>query len=388
MTPRRERDAGGRPQRAHGWGAGAWHEGARPPWWPDDEPFPPHDWRRRRHRVMRGFAVFAIVAFVTFALAVAFVVALLVQAITAISGAPPPGVAIAVAALLVLAAIARGAGGARRVAALSGDLVDAAEQVERGDYSVRVVPRGPRTVRRLAAAFNAMSARLERSEEERRRLLADVTHELRTPLTVVQGDVEALIDGVHPADDAHLRAILDETKVLSRLIDDLRTVSVAEAGALPLHREPTDVAGLVHEVAASFAAPAESAGVRVSVEADAAGTATIDPLRVREILSNVIANALRYTPRDGVVEIRASGDALGVSVAVRDSGPGIPAEVLPHVFERFTRSPDSPGAGLGLAIARSLVTAHGGTIDASSEPGRGATIRFRLPREEAAPSEA
>lgn len=329
---------------------------------------------------MRRFAVFAVMAFLVFASVFALLVALLVQAVTAIAGGPPPGVIVALAVLFVLFALTSGARGARRVATVVGDLVDAAERVEQGDYSVRVTPRGPRTVRQLGGAFNAMSARLERSEEERRRLLADVTHELRTPLTVVQGEVEALIDGVHPADEAHLRAILDETKVLSRLVDDLRTVSVAEAGALALHREPTDVGALVRDTTASFGAAAATAGVHLGADADTAGLATVDPVRVREVLSNVIANALRYTPRDGLIDVRATGDADAVAVAVSDSGPGIAPDVLPHVFDRFTRSPESPGAGLGLAIAKSLVTAHGGTIGATSALGQGTTIRFTLPR--------
>lgn len=377
---RRDWTARGRGRPGRGWGAGPWRGGRRPPWWPENEPFPPNDWHRGRHHFMRRFAVFAVLAFLVFASVFALLVALLVQAVTAIAGGPPPGVIVALAVLFVLFALTSGARGARRVATVVGDLVDAAERVEHGDYSVRVTPRGPRTVRQLGGAFNAMSARLERSEEERRRLLADVTHELRTPLTVVQGEVEALIDGVHPADEAHLRAILDETKVLSRLVDDLRTVSVAEAGALALHREPTDVGALVRDTTASFGAAAATAGVHLRAEADTAGLATVDPVRVREVLSNVIANALRYTPRDGLIDVRATGDADAVAVAVSDSGPGIAPDVLPHVFDRFTRSPESPGAGLGLAIAKSLVTAHGGTIGATSALGRGTTIRFTLPR--------
>ncbi|HZP96668.1 MAG TPA: HAMP domain-containing sensor histidine kinase [Candidatus Limnocylindria bacterium] len=361
-------------------GRGGWDRTARPPWWPESEPFPPARWRHGRARFRRRFAVFALVAFLVAALVMALLVATLVQAFAAVFGGPPHPVVIALAALFVLFALTAGTRSARRIAGPLGDLVDAAERIESGDYSVRVRVRGPRSLRAFASAFNSMSARLERSETERRRLLADVTHELRTPLTVMQGNIEALIDGVHPADAARFEALLEETRVLSRLIDDLRTVSLAEAGALALHREATDLGALVRDTAASFEAQATSAGVRLQVETDAAGSASVDPIRVREMLTNVVANALRYTPPDGTISLRATGDAANVTVSVKDTGPGIAADVLPHVFERFTRSAESPGAGLGLAIAKSLVTAHGGTIEATSASGKGTEIVFTLPR--------
>ncbi len=328
---------------------------------------------------MRRFGAMAVAAFLMFAIFLAFVIAIFVQTFTAVVGSPPPALLVFFGVVFLFFSLTAGARSARGLARPVGDLIDAAERIERGDYSTRVTPHGPRTVRSLAGAFNAMSARLERSEAERRRLLADVTHELRTPLTVLQGNIEALIDGVRPADAPHLEALLEETRVLSRLVDDLRTVSLAEAGALALHREPTDVDSLVRDTVASFEAGAANAGVRLGITTDA-GTAAIDPLRVREILTNVVSNALRYTPRDGSIDVRADGDASSVTVRVKDTGPGIAADVLPRMFQRFTRSPESPGAGLGLAIAKSLVTAHGGTIDATSAPGDGTEIRFTLPR--------
>ncbi len=207
-----------------------------------------------------------------------------------------------------------------------------------------------------------------------------MTHELRTPLTVIQGNIEAIIDEVHPPDAEHLRAILNETQVLSRLIDDLRTVSIADAGALTLHREDTDIGRLTRDTAASFDSQATAAGVAIRGDADGAGSAAVDPIRLREVLNNVIANALRYTPSGGSVDVSARGEDGRVAIAVRDSGAGIAPDVLPHVFERFTHAADSPGAGLGLAIAKSLVAAHGGTIEARSTLGQGTEIRFTLPR--------
>jgi two-component system OmpR family sensor kinase/two-component system sensor histidine kinase BaeS len=225
-----------------------------------------------------------------------------------------------------------------------------------------------------------MSARLESSEKQRQQLLADVTHELRTPLTVVQGNLEALLDGVYPADAEHLAPILDETRVLSRLVDDLRTLSMAEAGALALHREPTDIAELVADSVASLRTQADSAGIALITDAAAAlPQSDIDPVRLREVLSNLLSNAIRYTPRGGSIRVGVAASDGRLHVTVRDTGPGIGADALPHVFDRFYKSDESRGAGLGLAIAKSLVVAHGGEIEAVSAPGEGTEMRLWLP---------
>jgi signal transduction histidine kinase len=332
-----------------------------------------------RVRFMRRMAAFAFVAFLLFAFLVAGFIAVLMSTFGAVAGGGGPG-AFVLAAFLVLVISFNVARGVRRLIVPLGDLIDAAERVESGDYSVRVRVRGPRELRALSRAFNEMSEHLEASETERRRLLADVTHELRTPLTVIQGSVEAIVDEVHPPDAAHLRAILNETQVLSRLIDDLRTVSIADAGALTLHREDTDIGRLTRDTAASFDSQAAAAGVAMRVDTDGAGSAEVDPIRLREVLNNVIANALRYTPSGGSVAVSAHGEDGRVAIAVRDTGAGIAPDVLPHVFERFTHAADSPGAGLGLAIAKGLVAAHGGTIEARSTLGQGTEIRFTLPR--------
>jgi two-component system OmpR family sensor kinase/two-component system sensor histidine kinase BaeS len=365
------------PPRRHQWGR--WTPGEpKPAWWPRNEPFPPTDWPRMRARFMTRMAAFAFMAFVFFSFFVWLVVSVVTGIASAVTGGSPNPFVV-IGAIFLVFFVFFGARGAGRIARPVGDLIEAAEHVERGDYTTRLRARGPREVRKLANAFNAMSARLERSEAERRRLLADVTHELRTPLTVIQGNVEALIDGVHPADETHLRAILDETQVLSRLVDDLRTVSVAEAGALALHREMTDVASLARDVVASFTTAARARGVDLVTDVPATASADVDPIRVREVLTNIVANALRYTPSEGRVRVTVTRTEREVAVAVRDTGPGIDADMLPHIFERFTRSPESPGAGLGLAIAKSLVNAHGGDITAASAPGSGTEIRFTLP---------
>ena len=328
---------------------------------------------------MRRFAAMFIFAFLFFGFVVAAFVTILVNIFrdATTGGGIAAFIPLTIVVLLLFGTAARGF---RRFAAPLGDLIDAAENVEAGNYSVRVRARGPRELRSLASAFNSMSGRLESSERERRRLLADVTHELRTPLTIMQGNLEALLDGVYPADSAHLEPILDETRVLSRLVDDLRTLSLAEAGALTLHREPTDVRQLLTDSVASFRIQADAANIELAAALDGAlPQAEIDPVRVREVLSNLLSNALRYTPRGGTVRVGASVADGNVRVSVRDSGPGIAAEALPHIFDRFYKSDESRGAGLGLAIAKSLVVAHGGEIDATSEVGHGTEMRFTLP---------
>jgi signal transduction histidine kinase len=329
-----------------------------------------------RGRFMGRIGCFFIVAIVV----ISSVIALLAWLIGNILGAtnsPVVAVLLGLLALLVLARIARAL---RLATSPVGDLIEASGRVEGGDFSTRVPETGMREVRTLARAFNAMSARLEETEQHRRSALADVSHELRTPLTVIQGNLEAIIDGVYPADPAHLEPILAETRILERLIEDLRTLTLAEVGSLVLHREPTDLRALLTDVAASHRTQAEQAGISLTVTAsDDLPILEIDPARIREVISNLLTNALRHTPRDGKVELSAALAGDQVEVAVQDTGIGIPADQLDRIFDRFYRSPDSPGSGLGLPIAKSLVEAHGGGITAASDSGVGTVIRFRLP---------
>jgi signal transduction histidine kinase len=217
----------------------------------------------------------------------------------------------------------------------------------------------------------------------RRDLMADVAHELRTPLTVIQGKLEGLIDGVYPRDDGQLQQLLEETHVLSRLVEDLRTLALSESGALELQREPADLAGLARDVAAAFASDATGRNVTLRVDAPSdVAPIEIDPVRIREVISNLLANALRHTPAGGTVTLRvatAPGDA--VSIEVRDTGSGMTPDELAHAFDRFYKGSRSHGSGLGLTIAKNLVAAHGGAIRASSEPGHGTAVAFTLPRE-------
>jgi signal transduction histidine kinase len=335
----------------------------------------PEAWRGMRGRFMWRIGCFFLLMTVIFVSVVALLGWLIGKAIGA-----APTILIGLVALLVLAMIGRAI---RNAAAPVGDLIEASGKVEEGDFSTRVPETGPREVRALARAFNAMSARLEETEQQRRSALADVSHELRQPLTVIQGNIEALIDGVYPADAAHLEPILAETRILEHLIDDLRTITLAEAGSLILHREPTDLGALLSEVAKSYQSQADQSGVTLTVTVPTdLPPLDIDPARIREVVANLLTNAMRHTPRDGTLELSAALAGDQVEVTVHDTGSGIPSDQLDRIFDRFYRSPDSPGSGLGLPIAKSLVEAHGGTISAVSEPGSGTTIRVALPATE------
>jgi len=275
-----------------------------------------------------------------------------------------------------------------RISRPVGDLLGAAEQVATGDYGVDVEVRGPRELRLLTATFNEMAARLAANEEQRRRFLADITHELRNPLAVLQSEIEAQMDGVHPRDDHHVASLLDETRRLGHLVDDLHTLALAETGRLVLQYEAVAFGALVDEVVGRHEAQARQrdVGLRVST-APGLPKAWADPARVRQVLDNLLANAIRHTPAGGevLVEVstphgRGSGDGPGVRCRVTDAGPGFRDDQLGQVFDRFERAGDSGGSGLGLSIARDLVRAHGGTIDASNDPATGgASVSFTLP---------
>jgi two-component system sensor histidine kinase BaeS len=197
---------------------------------------------------------------------------------------------------------------------------------------------------------------------------------------VIQGNVEGILDGLYPADREHLEPILEETQLLERLVEDLRTLSLSESGALRLEREPTNLAELLAEAVAGFRARADAGGVRLELSADDdLPPLDLDQARIRQVIGNLLANALRFTPADGTVAVGATASrGGGVEITVSDTGSGIAAADLPHVFDRFYRSAGSGGSGLGLPIARSLVEAHGGSIEADSQPGRGTTVRIIL----------
>ncbi|HEX8050647.1 MAG TPA: HAMP domain-containing sensor histidine kinase [Solirubrobacterales bacterium] len=230
----------------------------------------------------------------------------------------------------------------------------------------------------LAAAFRRTLRPVARAFAEqdrlRRQLMADVAHELRTPLAILQGRIEGLLDGVYPRDETHLAELLDETRHLARLVEDLGTLAHAEAGALELRKELVDLGDLIRDVAASLPRP-----IVVEVPADLPPL-EVDPVRIRQVLLNLLANALRHTPAEGVVSVEVQAQPQRMLIRVRDTGSGIAPEDLPHLFERFQKGSDSRGSGLGLPIARKLVLAHGGEIGIESTPGQGTEVTVSLPR--------
>ncbi len=288
-------------------------------------------------------------------------------------------------AFIVLVVIARFALSLRRMSMPLDDLLDASNRVANGDFSARVEERpGPPEIRSLIDGFNSMAEQLQINDRQRRAMLADISHELRTPLTIIQGNVEGILDGMYPADEARLKSIVEETQVLSRLVDDLRTLSMAESGALQLKREPTDLPALIRETIAAFESQADEAGVSIETSLVMNGSSLeMDPERIRQVLTNLLANALRYTPRGEEIKVNLTESANGAErralVSVEDRGPGIASADLPHVFDRFYKSADSRGMGLGLSIAKYIVEAHGGEIKAESEAGKGTKISFSLP---------
>ena len=284
----------------------------------------------------------------------------------------------------------------RGIATPLADVMTAADAIAEGDLGVRVPVHGPGEFSRLAESFNNMAEELERADQQRRNLTADVAHELRTPLHIIQGNLEGVLDGVYEPTDEHIGATLDETRSLARLVDDLRTLSLAEAGQLRLVWEPVNVAELLADVCTSFSGQAEAAGIDLHVEpglglSDRGGENSAlpeiigDAGRLDQVISNLLANALRHTPSGGTITLHARPERDGVCILVRDTGEGIPPEDLPFIFDRFWRGDRSrshaggAGSGLGLPIARQLVQAHGGRIGVESQPGQGTTFTIELP---------
>jgi signal transduction histidine kinase len=397
-------------------GGGPWPSGSRP-------------WRGHGRRLfLRLAAIFGAISLLLagWVAAIAFLLTRLFR------GGRPTGLLVwLIACLLVFLlpalVVAATSNAFRRIALPLANLMAAADAVARGDLTARVPVFGLGGLARLADAFNHMVAELQRADLYRRNLTADVAHELRTPLHVIQGNLEGILDGVYEPNEENITATLGETRLLARLVDDLRTLSLAEAGQLPLQREQIDAGELLADVTTSFSGQAEAAGIRL--EASTTGdngdlTLWGDPERLDQVLSNLLANALRHTPAGGAITIEAKPlpqasearpwpasdgqpasiarppqtgagqppagagqppNGRGVRIVVSDTGEGIAAADLPFIFDRFWRGDPSrshaqgAGSGLGLAIARQLVQAHGGRIRVESQPGQGTRFTIDLP---------
>ncbi len=263
-------------------------------------------------------------------------------------------------------------------------LTAASAAIAGGDLGARAPVGGRDEVARLAVSFNQMAESLARAEAARRNQTADIAHELRTPLTVVQGTLEAIVDGVYPANRENLLAALAQVRTLSRLVDDLRLLALADAGQLRLQKAPLDLGAFLRQTVEAHRPQAQERGVALVLDAPPALPKVLaDRDRLAQVVGNLLGNALQYVPPGGHVTVRVSDQGREVTVSVADDGPGVPADDLPYLFERFwrgepARQRTAGGSGLGLAIARHLVEAHGGRIWAEATPGGGLTITFAL----------
>ncbi len=382
---------GQRPQCEHG---RSWEGGWRGP----PPPFIRHapGWHRKRRFFLRRF----VAGFVIFLLLVGGSMSALALIVTQVFGGDHQDLVLVwlggcgLMLLLPILLIGGGVRAYRRYATPLADVMAAADAVADGDLSVRVPETGTGEFGQLARSFNRMTEELERNDRQRRNMTADVAHELRTPLHIIQGNLEGILDRVYEPTDEQIGATLDETRSLARLVEDLQTISLAEAGQLQLVREPVDMGELLVDVKTSFGPHAEAAGIQLVLERgplDTSGeqsslTVEGDPGRLYQVVTNLVANALRHTPAGGRVLLSTEADGENVRTIVKDTGSGIPAEDLPHVFDRFWRGDrsrtrgDGSGGGLGLAIVRQLVEAHGGQVDVQSVEGEGSTFMVALPR--------
>jgi signal transduction histidine kinase len=349
-----------------------------PPWWPEGESWPPRHhmrWRRRR----RWFLARVALAFVVVLTLSAYGLVTLVRTL---AGAGSGAIAIGGLIWLAVPLLFVGFVAAMRLVGRPlGEVVGAAERVASGDFAVRVTAHGPPSLRSVASAFNSMTTRLEQQQQARRELLADIAHELRTPLSAMQGRLEGMLDGVYPRDERQVTQVLEDTRTLARLVDDLRTLAHSESGTLALAKEPTDVQVLLNETVSAFKPEAQARNVEVRTRiADDIPTVDLDAVRIREVVMNLLANAVRHSPKDRVVEVELEATTADIVVRVADRGPGIPPAELPHIFDRFYKGEGSTGSGLGLTIARNLIAAHGGTIAARARAEGGTIVEFKLPR--------
>ncbi|MFH1169664.1 MAG: ATP-binding protein, partial [Chloroflexota bacterium] len=270
-------------------------------------------------------------------------------------------------------------------------LVTGSGHIARGDLGYKVEVKSGDELGELAQSFNAMAHSLEKGERARQQLVADIAHELRTPLTVIEGTVNGVLDGVFAPDAEHLGTIREQTALLTRLIGELRDLSLAESGQLKLELGVTNMFELVRRKLSQAEIGAVKKGVRLGL--DVAGEVPdvlVDPVRMEQVVANLLANAVRHTPAGGSVAVHLGTEAGGghrpgnLVISVADTGEGIAAEHLPHVFERFyrvenSRSRSDGGAGLGLAIVKQMVQAHGGRVWAESAPGWGSTFYVAIP---------
>ncbi len=274
----------------------------------------------------------------------------------------------------------------RRFANPLADVIYAARQVANGNLKTRIPTKGPQDLRSLSNSFNEMAASLERSDRQRRDMLADIAHELRTPLSVIRGRLEGIVDGIYSENGPQVSMALEQTYLLQRLVDDLRLLTLAETRQLPFDKQNVDIGSVIERVLEMFSAEAGEKNISLSfTEKSGDLSASVDAQRFEQVMSNLIGNSLRYVPEGGRVWVTAHGTPDCVRITVNDNGSGIPAEDLPFIFDRFwrkekSRARASGGTGLGLAIAKQLIEAQGGTIEAANLPEGGLQVIVVLKR--------
>lgn len=267
------------------------------------------------------------------------------------------------------------------------DVIYAARAVADGKLDTRITTSGPTDLHNLAESFNEMASSLQRNDRERRDLLADIAHELRTPLSVIRGRLEGIVDGVYPDSGAPVSTALEQTYLLQRLVDDLRLLTLAESRQLHFESKPVDLGNLARHVIDLFQAAAQERNIALSLKRLSENCMVhADAQRTEQVIANLVNNALRYAPENGMVWIEISSDEKSIKLAVNDNGAGIAAEDLPFVFDRFwrkekSRSRETGGSGLGLAIVKAIVESQGGSVQAASAGiGKGSCMTLRMPR--------
>lgn len=264
------------------------------------------------------------------------------------------------------------------------DVIFAAREISGGKLSARIPMKGPQDLQSLSESFNEMAASLERSDRERRDMLADIAHELRTPLSVIRGRLEGIIDGIYPENGSQVSMALEQTYLMQRLVDDLRLLTLVETRKLQFDKRDVNVANVIHSVLDMFSAEAQEKNISLSFSDQNGNLAAhVDPQRLEQVISNLVGNAIRYVPEDSRVWVTAQEKNNTVQITVNDNGNGIPDEDLPYIFDRFwrkdkSRSRASGGTGLGLAIAKQLIEAQGGTIEARNLPEGGLQVLIAL----------
>lgn len=356
--------------------------------WQEMSPEERRKWQRRGRRMFfRFLMIFGMIVLLIVG-SMGMLAALITSWVSGEEGFTSTAILVWIGGLIValslpIIAFAIGGRAFRGITAPITEVMAAADAVAAGDLTTRVSGRYRGDFARLAESFNRMAEELQLSDQRRRNLTADVAHELRTPLHIIQGNLEGVLDEVYEPTTEHIEATLDETRLLARLVEDLRILSLAEGGQLPLHLEAVSVAELLADVETSFSGQAEAAALQFTVTAAPELIIQADYDRLTQVINNLVLNAIRHTPPHGRITLEAKRLDDEVRIKICDTGEGIDEDALPYIFDRFWRGdkarPHTGSTGLGLAIARQLIQAHRGQIEVESQLGQGTTFTLSLP---------